>query len=243
MPFVHQSPTFMSELMAYPPFPGLREEAFDFLRALADNNRREWFKARKATYEDEVKGPMECLIADAARRMAGEDLPLTGDPKRSRFRIYRDTRFSNDKRPYKTNLGVVFDRSGKKKSPGVVYVHVEPGACFLAAGFYHPEVKYLRPVRQSIVDDPDGFERMLATMDERGLPVGPGDDMLTGMPRGFSDYRDTPIADYLRWENYLVRRSVDDDALKQPSFTDDVIEMARASQPLLRYVWRAASDR
>ena len=228
--------------MDYPPFPGLRDEAFDFLRALTDNNRRDWFKARKAIYDDELKDPMECLIADVARRMAAEDLPLTGDPKRSRFRIYRDTRFSDDKRPYKTNLGVVFDRSGKKKSPGMVYVHVEPDASFLAAGFYHPAVKYLRPVRQAIVDDPEGFERMLATMEERELPVGPGKDMLTGMPRGFAAHRDTPIADYLRWENYLVRRTVSDAELQQPAFTDRVLEMARASQPLLRFVWRAASD-
>jgi len=121
-------------------------------------------------------------------------------------------------------------------------VHVEPDACFLAAGFYHPEVKYLRPVRETIVDNPDGFERMLATMEERGLPVGPGGDMLTGMPRGFADHRDTPIADYLRWENYLIRRPLDDEALKQPAFTDEVLQMARASQPLLQYVWQAASD-
>jgi len=125
----------------------------------------------------------------------------------------------------------------------VVYVHVEPNACFLAAGFYHPAVKYLRPVRQAIVDDPESFKQMLATMDERGLPVGPGDDILTGMPRGFAAHRATPIADYLRWENYLVRRAVDDEALQQPSFTDAVLEMARASLPLLKYVWRAASDR
>lgn len=83
---------------------------------------------------------------------------------------------------------------------------------------------------------------MLATMEERGLPVGPGEDMLTGMPRGFAAHRDTPIADYLRWENYLVRRPVPDAALQTPDFTDQVIEMARASQPLLRYVWRTASD-
>ncbi len=230
----------MSELLAYPPFPGFRDEAFDFLCALAEHNERAWFKARKDVYEDELKGPLECLIADAARRMDAADLPLTGHPKRSRFRIYRDTRFSDDKRPYKTNLGAVFDRSGAKKKPGVVYVHVEPGQCFLAAGFYQPEVKYLRPVRSAIVNDPDRFERMLATMAERDLPVGPGRDTLTGMPRGFADYRDTPTADYLRWKNYLVRRDLPDDALQSPDFTEAVAAVARASQPLLRYVWRAA---
>lgn len=230
----------MSELLSYPPFPGFRDEAFDFLRALAAHNEREWFKARKSIYEDELKGPLECLVADAARRMDADDLPLTGHPKRSRFRIYRDTRFSNDKRPYKTNLGVVFDRSGAKDEPGVVYVHVEPGQCFLAAGFYQPAVKYLRPVREAIVDAPDRFERMLTTMAEHDLPVGPGGDTLTGMPRGFADQREAPVAGYLRWKNYLVRRDLPDAALQSPDFTEAVVAMAHASRPLLRYVWRAA---
>lgn len=230
----------MSELLSYPPFPGFREEAFAFLRALAEHNERTWFKARKDVYEDELKGPLQCLIADVARRMDRAGLPLTGSPKRSRFRIYRDTRFSNDKRPYKTNLGAVFDRSGAKKAPGVVYVHVEPGRCFLAAGFYQPEVKYLRPVRQAIADDPARFEQLLTTMGARDLPVGPGGDTLTGMPRGFAAYRETPVADYLRWKNYLVRREVPDEALQTPAFAASVVEVARASQPLLRYVWQAA---
>lgn len=232
----------MSELLDYPPFPGFRDEAFEFLRALGENNRREWFKARKHVYEDELKGPLECLIADVARRTAEADLPLTGNPKRSRFRIYRDTRFSSDKRPYKTNLGAVFDRSGRKKAPGVVYVHVQPGQCFLAAGFYQPAVKYLRPVRDAIVSDPDRFEQMLDTMEARDLPVGPDGDALTAMPRGFADYRETSVADYLRWKNYLVRRDLTDDALQSPAFTDAVIDLAQACQPLLRYVWRMAED-
>jgi len=232
----------MSELLAHPPFPGLRDEAFDFLRALAANNRRDWFKPRKAMYEDELKGPLECLIADVARRMAEANLPLTGDPKRSRFRIYRDTRFSNDKRPYKTNLGAVFDRSGRKDKPGMVYVHIEPEGSFLAAGFYQPAVKYLYPVRQAIADDSARFEAMLDTMEARNLPVGPGGDTLTGMPRGFAEYRDTPIADYLQWKNYLVRRDVPDEALRRPDFTDAVVEMAHASLPLLKFVWATESQ-
>ena len=231
----------MSELISHPPFPGFRDEAFSFLQKLRENNRREWFKPRKQTYVDELKGPLECLVADVARRMDEAGLPLTGDPKKSRFRIYRDTRFSNDKSPYKTNVGCVFDRSGRKDEPGVVYVHVEPGNCFLAAGFYQPAVKYLKPVRNRIVDDPERFFGLLDDMEDKGLPVHSRSDTLTGMPRGFADHRDTGrLADVLRWQHYLVTRTFDEDALQRPGFAGDVVQMGRDALPLLRYVWQAA---
>jgi uncharacterized protein (TIGR02453 family) len=230
----------MSELLSHPPFPGFRDEAFAFLRELRENNRRDWFKPRKETYEDELKGPMECLVADVARRMADRDLPLTGDPRKSRFRIHRDLRFTDDKTPYKTNVGCIFDRSGEKGNRGVVYVHVEPENSFLAAGFYQPEVKYLKPVRERITDDPEGFFRLLDRLEERGLPVHSRGDTLTGMPRGFSDHRDTEIADVLRWKHYLVNREVAEADLKEPAFAETVADLAEDAMPLLRYVWQAA---
>ena len=220
-------------MFSHPPFPGFREEAFAFLRDLKANNRRDWFKPRKETYVDELKGPMECLIADVARRMDQAGLPLTGDPKKSRFRIYRDTRFSDDKSPYKTNVGAVFDRSGQKDEPGVVYVHVEPENCFLAAGFYQPEVKYLKPVRRRIVEDPERFFSLLGEMEAEGLPVHSRGDTLTGMPRGFAEHRDTGrLADVLRWQHYLVTREVEPQALATPDFAESVVQMARDAMPL-----------
>ena len=229
----------MATLESHPPFPGFREEAFQFLRDLAENNEREWFKARKETYEEEVKLPLELLLADGARRLENEDLPLTARPKKSRFRIHRDLRFTSDKTPYKTNVGGVFDRTGEKDENGVVYVHVEPGNCFLAAGFYKPSVSYLRPVRRRMAEDSTRFFEMLDEMEGQGLPVDSMDDTLTGMPQGFSEHRDDEIASYLKWKHYLVRRSFADDALQSPAFTDEVVRMTRDALPLLEYVWTA----
>lgn len=227
----------MSETFSHPPFPGFSDTAFRFLAALTENNRREWFKARKDTYESELKAPMELLLADGARRLAETDLPLTAHPTRSRFRIHRDLRFTDDPTPYKTNLGGVFDRSGEKKAPGVVYVHVEPGGCFLAAGFYQPSVSYLRPVRERMADEPEGFWTLVREMEAQGLPVNSMDDTLTGMPKGFSAFRDTDIAPYLKWKHYLVRREFEDATLQAPAFVDEVVRMARDAKPLLEYVW------
>ncbi len=229
----------MPDLTALPPFPGFREEGFAFLRQLEKHNERDWFKPRKSTYEDELKGPLECLIADVARRMADEGLPLTGDPRSSGFRIYRDVRFSNDKRPYKTHISALFDRSGSKDAPGIVYVHIEPENSFLSAGFYQLSARYLRPVRQRMAEQPGAFFSLLEKMEARGLPVTPRSDTLTGMPQGFSDYRDSAIAEHLKWQSFLVRRDVPESELATPAFSEEVVRLAEESLPLLSYVWSA----
>nr|WP_243665199.1 TIGR02453 family protein [Rhodothermus marinus] len=105
----------MTTLYDFPPFPGFRPEALDFLRALKQHNRRDWFRPRKAIYEDEVRWPMQCLVADVGRELIRRGLPLRGDPEQGLFRIYRDTRFSKDKRPYKTHIGAVLSRTGSRR--------------------------------------------------------------------------------------------------------------------------------
>jgi uncharacterized protein (TIGR02453 family) len=223
----------------FPPFPGFPEEGLEFLRQLPENNDRDWFEDRRVVYEEKVRFPLKCLVADVARRMKDVDLPLTGHPTRSRFRIYRDLRFTDDPRPYKENVGAVFDRSGEKKAEGAVYVHVEPGASFLASGFYRPSVSYLKPLREKMATNPDAFSRLLDEMERRGLPVTSMDFELTGMPRGFSAYRDQKIASYLKWESFVARRPVGDAELVGTALAETVIEFAQASKPLLKYVWDA----
>jgi len=231
-----------SALHEYPPFPGFTSDGLTFLRELRSNNNRDWFEARRQTYEEEVRLPLKLLIADVARRFESTDLPLTGHPNTSRFRIYRDLRFTAEDRPYKTNVGAVFDRSGEKDANGVVYVHVEPGQSFLAGGFYQPSVSYLKPIREAMAHDPERFHAMRAAMEERDLPVTSAGDTLTGMPRGFSEYREDPIASFLKWKHLVVEREISDDRLQSPDLAADVIAMAEACTPLLEYVWRVEED-
>lgn len=230
-------------MIDHPPFPGFRDEAFAFLRELEVNNRRDWFKPRKEVYQDEVRWPMECLVADAARRAGERDLPLTGHPKESIFRIYRDVRFSKNKQPYKTHVGAVLSRSGSRKDDGVVYVHVEPGKCFLAGGFYRPEMPLLRAIRTRIVENPATFYEMRDRLEESGLSIAHGDDTLVRMPRGFEAYRDRDVADVLKWKSLLVRRAVSDDELQESTFTEQVLAMMQDTLPLLEFGWRAAGAR
>src|SRR5260370_15879594 len=106
---------------AAPSFAGFRPAAFAFFSGLRDHNDPVWFKPRKAVYEAEVLVPFRELIGAVAAALAETGIPLVGDPMRAIFRIYRDVRFSPDKRLYKTHAGAVPTRSGKKPEPGLVY--------------------------------------------------------------------------------------------------------------------------
>jgi uncharacterized protein (DUF2461 family) len=117
--------------MSAPAFSGFAPADLDFLRQLALNNDRDWFTTHRATYDDRLKPTLEALVAASTDAMAARGLPLAGNPKKSLFRIHRDTRFSNDKRPYKTHVSATLTRTGpdglwRKMSPGMVYVHIEP---------------------------------------------------------------------------------------------------------------------
>ena len=224
-------------LQTLPPFPGLRDEAFAFLRNLKVNNDRDWFKPRKQVFEDELQWPMRCLLADAARRASDEGLPLTADPKRALFRIYRDTRFSKNKQPYKTHVGAVLSRSGTHKDNGVVYIHVEPGASFLGAGFYRLDNSLLNVWRTHFVEMPAAFLDVVQQLEARGLELCTTDDALKRGPAGFEEHREGEMAEYLCWKSFLVRRPVADDALRTPDFTNTILQLARDVEPLLAYGW------
>src|SRR5712691_612415 len=141
-------------------FPGVPPGALAFFKGLRDHNDPVWFKPRKAVYEAEVLAPFRHLIVAVAAALEEAGLPLVGDPQRSIFRIYRDVRFSPDKRLYKTHAGAVLTRSGSKRDPGLLYLHLEPGDSMVAAGFWHPEPDLLGRLRRAILDDPAGFVAM-----------------------------------------------------------------------------------
>jgi uncharacterized protein (DUF2461 family) len=108
-------------------FPGFAAADLAFLTGLAAHNDRDWFTANRAIYDQRLKPTLAALIDALNAAFAARDLPLAGDPKKSVFRIHRDVRFSKDKRPYKTHVSATLTRDGQKLSPGLVYVHIEPG--------------------------------------------------------------------------------------------------------------------
>ncbi|MEM1053917.1 MAG: DUF2461 domain-containing protein [Bacteroidota bacterium] len=223
---------------AYPPFPGFREEAFQFLLDLRQNNERDWFKPRKATYEDELLWPARCLVGELAEALPRAGVPLTGNPKKAPFRIYRDTRFSKNKDPYKTHLGLVLSRDGDKKNPGALYIHVEPGGSFLAAGFWQPDSPLLRLFRERLVNRPDEWLAIADDLGQAGIEINDGPSgKLKRMPRGFESYADSPVADTLKLKGLVAQRNVDVARTKTPAFSEDVVEFAKDVLPLLAWGW------
>lgn len=223
-------------------FSGFRPEAIDFLADLAQNNDRAWFQPRKADYERLLKEPMEALVAALAERFEARDIPLRADPKRSMFRIYRDTRFSKDKSPYKTNVGASFPYlagAGGAADEGAhgngAYFHLEPGESYAGGGMWMPEKPRLDAYRQAIVDDPD---RVRGILEDPALlkafgPVHPH-EMYRRVPPGYP--ADHPMAEYLRYKDVVFGRRLTDDEIRSPALPDLLADAWAAAMPVFRFL-------
>jgi uncharacterized protein (TIGR02453 family) len=224
------------------PFAGFRPAAFEFFRGLVANNDPLWFKPRKAVYDSEILMPFRALLAALGAALEAVGVPLTGDPDRGIFRIYRDVRFSANKQLYKTHQGAVLTRSGGKGDPGLLYVHFEPGASMIGAGFWHPEPGLLSRLRRAVVNEPDEFLAMAERLRARGYTVSCENDRLSRLPRGFEAAKDSPVADYVCWKNYLANIALSDDEMQAPDLVGRIVDFALAAQPLLGWGWTAEAD-
>ena len=222
-------------------FVGFRPAAFAFFSELRDNNDPAWFKPRKALYEAEVLAPFRDLIVVVGEILSQAGLPLIGDPRRGIFRIYRDVRFSPDKRLYKTHAGAVLTRSGGRRDPGVLYIHVAPGESMVAAGFWHPEPAFLARLRRAILGDPDGFLAIVDRLVAAGCPPS-SDERLSRPPRGFEMAKGTPVAQYVGRKSFTAHLLLSDAEMQSPALVDRIADFAHAVLPLLEWGWAAADD-
>lgn len=223
-------------------FTGFRPAAFAFLRGLAKNNRREWFEARRETYDAELREPMRALV-DEVDAVLGRVAPeFRGDAKKSVFRIYRDVRFSADKSPYKTNVACWFFHHdaghgvGREAHGGAgFYFHVQPGNCFVGGGVWMPPKPALDRVRNALADDPRGFERVI---NEPRLKrrFGALDDeaVLARVPRGFDP--EHPAATWLRYKSYFVGRRLPDAAAQSRRLLKTLEADIELMVPLTRWL-------
>jgi uncharacterized protein (TIGR02453 family) len=212
-----------------------------FFRELQNNNDPAWFKPRKAHYEAEVLAPFRELIAAVGETLGRAGLPLAGDPRRGIFRIYRDVRFSPDKRLYKTHAGAVLTRSGGRRDPGLLYIHVAPGESMVAAGFWHPEPALLGRLRRAVLADPDSFLAIVGGLTAAGCPLS-SDDRLSRPPRGFEAAKETPVAEYVGWKSFTAHRMLSDAEMQSPALVDHIADFACTVLPLLEWGWAAVDD-
>jgi uncharacterized protein (TIGR02453 family) len=188
-----------------------------FFRGLKRHNTKPWFESHRAEYEQEVRAPMRALIEEMDVRLARFAPEITGDPKRSMFRIYRDIRFSKDKSPYKTNAACWFRhrdaeaRVGSEAEGGGAgfYFHLAPASSFVGAGIWMPPRPMLNRLRDAIAEDGAGFERVVLAPAFRRRYGGLDDEAkLKRMPRGFAETH--PAARWLRYQSFTAGRALRD---------------------------------
>jgi uncharacterized protein (TIGR02453 family) len=205
-----------------------------FLRALKRNNDREWFKARKADYETHVRGPMIALLARLADDFRSFAPELVADPKVSLFRIYRDTRFSADKTPLKTNAAAHFPDRRLRKAGAGLYLEVAPKWVWIGGGIYMPETQELVAIRAHVDAQHSKLRRIV---EARSFIAAVGDlhgEQLTRVPRGFPN--DHPAAHYLRFRQFLAGREYPAEFACDARFYPEVLKVFRQVAPLVRFL-------
>lgn len=213
-----------------------KPELFEFLRELKSNNNKVWFQANKAMYEHDVKGPMLRFIADFGDRLSAISKHFTADPQPvggSMFRIYRDTRFSHDKSPYKTAAAAHFPHNNCGKdvhAPGF-YLHLEPGDCFGGGGLWHPNGPTLKMVRDSIVSHPREWKKVLGS----GIEIE--GDALKRPPQGYKP--EHPFISDIKRKDFYTMRTFSEADVCSPDFMDLYLEACQTVAPLVAFLTKA----
>ena len=208
----------------------MQSSTLQFLRTLEENNNRDWFNENKTTYQ-EAQQDVIYFVEKLIEEMVVFDEEIgKADAKKSLFRIYRDTRFSKDKSPYKTNFGASLGM-GKGNQKAGYYLHIEPGKSFLAGGIYMPESSVLKEIRKEISAFGEEF-LTIVEKDEfrnyfRGLSV---EDKLKKVPQGFE--KDDKMAEFLKLKHYIVTHPVSDEQLLNENAAKEFAKIYKAMKPL-----------
>jgi uncharacterized protein (TIGR02453 family) len=185
-------------------FPGFSRQMPTFFRSLEKNNRRDWFAPRKELFETQIRAPMielVTLLNHELRAFAVDH--VAEEPARLIYRIYRDTRFSRDKTPYKTHLGATFSHRTLPRHGGAGYYFEVSHRCVgIAGGVYMPGPDELRVIRSAIAADPKGFLSIVNDPRLRKL-LGPlQGEHLTRLPKPFQTHADSPAVEYLKYKQF-----------------------------------------
>lgn len=212
----------------------MQSSTLQFLKNLEKNNNREWFNENKTKYQ-EAQQDVVSFVEKLIEEMTTFDEEVGKvDAKKSLFRIYRDTRFSKDKSPYKTNFGASLGM-GKGSQKAGYYLHIEPGKSFLGGGIYMPEPSVLKAIRKEISAFGDEFQTILEKDDFRnyfrGLSV---EDKLKNVPQGFE--KDDKMAEYLKLKHFIVTHPVSDEQLLSENTPKEIANVYRAMKPLVDFL-------
>jgi uncharacterized protein (TIGR02453 family) len=214
----------------------IEKSTLQFLTELKNNNTKEWFDANRKRYEaakEDVQNITQKLIMSIGKH--DEDIAAL-QVKECTFRINRDVRFSKNKAPYKSNISAIFSKGGKKADTAGFYMHIEPGAAFVAAGYWSPEAKKLASVRQEIDYNLDEFKKILSAKKFKetftdGLSK---EDTLQRPPKGYDD--ENPVVEFLKLKSFIVTKKLTDADLIDKNYEKKIVTIFAAVKPFLDFL-------
>lgn len=224
----------LDEIQIFPPFEGFPKEGIAFLKRLKKNNNREWFAKNKSEYEEFVKLPMQSLVAVLKPLMQKFAADFVVDPKRSLFRIYRDTRFSKNKLPYKTHVAAIFQPTKNWKDSAGLYLHIEPGEVYLGGGMYMPSSDDLKKIRYAIAANSKSFLSIIDSKNFKKYFKTVDGDKLKRVPQGFAP--DHEMAEWLKMKQFFVSYTMGEGECYKKQFTVKVADIFEVMMPLVIFI-------
>ena len=210
------------------------QQVFQFLQDLSENNNREWFHNNKKRYDESREKVLfitEVLINEI--RKFDSEIPLL-EPKDCLFRIFRDVRFSNDKRPYKTNFGSFIAKGGRKSMHAGYYFHIEPDTSFVGGGIYMPDAEHLKAIREYIAENGEEFLAITTTKSFKKVFPEMMDDKLKTAPKGFSP--DHEYIDLLRYKSFAFSSQLSKTQILADTYIEQLVQSFKILQPVNRFL-------
>ena len=215
----------------------LQSSTIQFLKKLEKNNSKPWFDANRALYEA-AKADFLQLTAQVLKETAKFDASIAHlQPKECVFRINRDVRFSKDKSPYKTNMGMSIARGGKKGNFAGYYFHLEPGKSFVGGGLYMPMPDDLKKLRQEIDYNFADFQKIVQHKNFRAAYGDLDFDAalsLSRAPKGYEE--DNPAIKYIKLKSFIATNTIADSTLTDKSLVKQITQSFKALHPLLNFI-------
>ncbi|MEN8179538.1 MAG: DUF2461 domain-containing protein [Pseudomonadota bacterium] len=221
-------------------FTGFPEGSRNFLEQLANNNNKEWFHANKDSYEQLIREPALAFIEEMGPRLREISPRFNAIAKKSGgslMRVYRDIRFSKDKTPYKTNVGIQFRHElGKDVHAPGFYLHIEPESCFMGAGIWHPENRTLGKIRDFIVDNPASWKAALHQQGFKRDFTLEGDS-LKRPPRGYPTEHE--LMEDLKRKDFIACKGFKCGEITKRSLPQFITRSFKQADPFMRYLCTA----
>ena len=210
------------------------DKVLDFLTDLSVNNNREWYNANKKRYEESREKVLfltEVLINEI--RKFDPEIPVL-DPKDCVFRIFRDVRFSNDKRPYKTNFGAFIAKGGRKSINAGYYFHIDPAGSFAGGGVYMPANEPLKAIREYIAENGEEFLDIIQDKNFKKIYPELMDDKLKTAPKGFP--KDHEFIELLRYKSFVFSNQFNKSQVSANNYIELLVQSFKTLQPVNKFL-------